>query len=89
MGLVVLAAIMLPLPFSQHHVKWLPLAAVLVLPPAALGRLDGEDWSERTVAFACLGGWLLLWTAAGLCLVLLLASRRLRRRGIVFTESSG
>ena len=81
-AIIVLAAIILPMPFCQHHVKWLPVAAVLVLPPAVLGRLDGEDWSEGTVAFGCLGGWLIVWVAVGLSLIAVQGGRSLRRAGV-------
>ncbi|HEY7116536.1 MAG TPA: hypothetical protein VH475_08120 [Tepidisphaeraceae bacterium] len=57
-----------------------PIAFFIIAPAAVLGRCDGEDWSEGLVAYAAMGGWIVLWTLIMLAMVWA-QWRRARRTG--------
>jgi hypothetical protein len=46
-----------------------PVIFFLLVPPALLGRCDGETWSEGMVAAGAIGGWMILWFALALALL--------------------
>jgi hypothetical protein len=46
---------------GSHLILFSPIAFFFIAPAAVLGQCDGEDWSEGMVAFAALGGWIILW----------------------------